>query len=135
MWGEFLDHEWYAEGAPVVVPQDPWRTNPLWAGQTVEMSREILKKMVNKEQMQRIQLRDMAKVHEVAASISEVGLERPLTLVVDRAGWIVLKDGHHRLLATEGMGGYESLPCTLKYSEKIRVASANLSEVLFDLLV
>ncbi len=137
-WGEFIDTEWYREGVIVPTPVDPitldpWRAR--YAGGVVLVPRDILEAVVQPEQLRFCEQGDLTKVYEVRLQISMVGLLEPLELVVDSYGHVILRDGHHRLVATRGWDHFNYLPCVLTRADKIRTNGyGTLDVMLFDLL-
>lgn len=131
-WGEFIDTEWYAEGAPIPLLSDPWRQRPL---NIVMVPRDILEAIVQPERM-RFCDSDHEKLAQVRAELLRDGLREPLELVLDNQGRIILRDGHHRLVVTRAWRHFETLPCIFTRSEQIRVAGfGNLSSLAADLIL
>lgn len=127
-WGEFLDTEWYQEGIVIERPVDPitldpWRTSGRWEGRIFLISRELIEKVAQTERII-FCYGDSDRVRHIREEIFTGGLREPLELVVDLNGRVVLRDGHHRLLATDGLEHFQKLPVIITHSDRIRVDGA-----------
>lgn len=131
---EFLDLEWYYAEPPAPEPRpEPWRHHPL-AGACLLFARDVLMAMAQGPRLALIS-RDGEYLDRLRASLVAEGLKVPLELVIDREGRIVLKDGHHRLLVTEGVEGFETFPARLTRSDTgIAVTCATVFDILSELL-
>lgn len=132
--GEYLDLEWYYEPSPQPEPQpEPWRQHRL-APQCVLVPRQILLSLAQGPRLVEVG-RDWAAIAEIRVQLENEGLREPLELVIDRDGRIVLRDGHHRILATDGMGQFDYLPVLITRSDRgIAVSCTTVYEILPALL-
>lgn len=127
MFVEFLDNEWYdSKRYPRLAPHklDPWRNKCLKSVYLIP--RSILEDIVQVQQYQYCISQDIEKVDLIRQSILEVGLEKPFEIVIDSRGVIILRDGHHRLIATQGLKHFDFIPCTISKSEVIRATGGLL---------
>lgn len=126
MYCEFLDTEWYESERFIRQPgymKDPWKSNKQYKDIFL-VPRIFLETITQKKQYNYCLITDQEKVFEVKRDINENGLRNPLEIVVDSGGSIVLRDGHHRLLATDGIDHFIYLPCFMTQSENIRASGA-----------
>lgn len=130
-WGEFLDHEWYYAA---VMPRvkEPWRRHPM-AVHSFLFPRELISTLAQDERLREVRS-DHERIETIRSSLLQDGLCKPLELVVDAQGRLVLWDGHHRLLASEGISWLARLPAYFTRSESIRVLSQPVADLLEALL-
>lgn len=132
--GEFLDHEWFHPGPaePDPFPQ-PWLDHPE-SSRCFLFPRALLLEMAQGPRLALVS-REVDYLAGLRSSLSTVGLREPLELVIDRAGRIVVREGHHRLLATESLAEFDRLPAYFTQSEGgIAVDSASAYDVLVPML-
>jgi hypothetical protein len=132
MWGEFLDFEWYYDSPGSPPRPEPWRRHRL-AARCFELPRELLEQLAQAPRLAQIS-RDVERLDHVRTSLADVGLREPLEIAVDGAGHIALRDGHHRLVATRTLPGFEHLPAFITPSDGIAVRATNVLAVLEPLL-
>lgn len=134
-WGEFLDHECYYEPAPI--PIDPWTLDP-WRqthADVVLFPRDFIESIVQPEQLRFCLTTDLDRVWELEELIAADGLQEPFVIVLDHSGHVILRDGHHRLVAMRNWSHFDLIPCVIESSEKIRTDGyARMHDVLLDLL-
>lgn len=96
---------------------EPWRTGE-WAGRAGLLDRAVVDAVTNPAE-RRGAARDTLRISIIQQSVREVGYTTPLQINVGRAcGKVVLKDGHHRLIAGENLG-LTVLPVWFKIVERI----------------
>lgn len=139
VWGEYLDTEWYRDQVVVEVPEDPWTADP-WRGQTkfgpmFLVPRDLLHSIAQTERVSWCMDHDHDQLMLVQKDIAERGIEEPLELVIDASGRLILRDGHHRLMATGWHPHFNLLPCYFTHSDRIRASGAQpIGLLLTDLL-
>lgn len=97
------------------------------------MSRELLHEIAQPARLREIGT-DVERLGWLRGLLLTDGLERPLEVTVDVHGRIVLGNGHHRLLCTEGEPGWDFFPVVFVPSDGIRVSNRLLVHVLDRLL-
>lgn len=125
--GEFLDHEWYSSFEPV---PEPWREHR-WAARSFLFTRSFLLDLAQPERLQQVRA-DTEHIAALRHDLSVNGLRRPLEVVIDRAGRVVLRDGHHRLVASAGLPGFTTFPVVFTESDHVRVTARPFIEVAFE---
>ncbi|QBQ74836.1 hypothetical protein [Caudovirales GX15bay] len=131
-YGEFLDYEWYYTPCPVPAVVEPWRSHR-FAGRCFLVPRELLFRVAQQERLTLI-AQDTERLVRVRASLQTDGLRFPLELVIDDGGHIVLRDGHHRLLSSEGLPLFRRLPVYFTRSPGIGVPALRTADLL-ELLI
>lgn len=112
-------------------PRDAWRRGK-FAEQSFLLSLSVLQVLANDRRTAQISM-DVERLAWIEQSLKERGVDQPLVLVVDRAGRLGLKDGHHRVLIASRLG-WSSLPVRLERSDRLRSHGVPAHDVLGDLL-
>ncbi len=112
-------------------PRDAWRRGR-HADTTFEITVTVLGQLANPTRIRDIS-RDVDRLTWVRESMVDRGIDQPLILVVDHAGRVTLRDGHHRYLGAVALG-WVSLPARLEVSERIRSHGIPVHEVLAGLM-
>lgn len=89
-------------------------------------------KIANQERIRKILLEE-DRLKEVMDEIREGKTRTPLVVVVDPAGKIALKDGHHRVLAAKKLK-FKTMPIKVVQSKRIVSHGVHINEVLAELL-
>jgi len=128
-WGEFLDHEWYDNGESA--RPEPWRTHPN-AQRAFLFPRALLEDLAQPDRLREI--RGSARVRLVRDQLLRDGLREPLEFVIDTDGLLALRDGHHRLLASQDLTWCRKMPAFFSRSTRLRVANRRACDLLEQLL-
>lgn len=127
MYCEYLDTEWLRPDRDEVLPThmlDPWRNDPMWADRVALLPRDVVRRTLQRRAVRHCETRDRDKVQLVRREIGKRGLERPLEMLTGRNGLVVLRDGHHRFLATEGIPHFKMIPCYFTATDNVAVDGA-----------
>lgn len=132
-WGsEFLDTECYVQHPPPPidpVTSDPWRIQSRW-GPCIMVRRLYLEGVAQPERIRFCEGEDREKTDLVRAELLAEGLREPLELVI-RLNQIVLRDGHHRLVASRDIPHFDMLPCFITPADAARPLADQLGELIF----
>lgn len=132
MWGEFLDHEWYYRAPPGRQLPEPWRYHPV-APHCFEFDRSLIGLLAQPVRLRTIS-RDTERLGTLRSELLRDGLRTPLEAVADGNGHVVLRDGHHRLLASDGIPAFRAMPVFFSPSAGIRVPSHPIAGLLEAML-
>lgn len=113
---EFLDDEWAHRPVIAPPPGPGWRQGP-WANEVVEVPRVLVARLAQPNRMSDI-VADADHIDNLTASIGSRGFDEPMVVVVDKHGRMLLKDGHHRLVAATRLG-LGRVPIRFREGEKI----------------
>lgn len=101
----------------IAAPVGPgWRRGP-WAGEVVEVPRVLVARLAQPNRMSDIAV-DVDHIDNLTAEIRQRGFDEPLVVVLDKHGRMLLKDGHHRLVAASRLG-LRLVPIRFREGEKI----------------
>lgn len=96
---------------------------------------DLISRLAQQDRLARAEQKEMARVHAIANGISKDGVTRPVVITVDSMGKLILQDGHHLLVAAQGLG-LTHLPCRVQISDgNIKIRAELVSNVLEDLLL
>lgn len=116
-WTEYIDSEWFYEAEPGPPRVEPWESLP----DLYVLPVALLQRIAQHDHLSQLQTASHER-ETVAALVDDIqhnGLQKPLVLIIDRMGYLVLQDGHHRLLAAIEIGR-PTLPVRLKRAERIK---------------
>lgn len=134
MWQEFLDAEWFqSDWVEVSKPVEGW-TIDRYAEETVLLPLSLIKPLAQPNRLNEISLIDKDLLDDIEVSLAERGFDTAMVVVVDDFGRIVLKDGHHRLIAALRLR-LQVVPVRFQRGKKINTTASSLSELLPRLLL
>lgn len=121
-WIEFLDTEWYGWGQVPEGDRDAWKQGR-WAATTVEIHLHLVRQLGQPNRLTEIALTDAELIDEITQSVLERGFDHPMIVVVDKHGRMLLRDGHHRLIAATRLG-IAKVPVRFEQGERIKSPTA-----------
>lgn len=130
MYAEFLElpqhiQPWKPKG------RDGWRRG-MWSNASFEVNLSWLLRLARPERLVEVR-RDRERIDPLIKDIAERGIDCPGLILLDTTGKLVLKDGHHRLVALGELRA-EKMPVRLKPVDKIRLRGEMSEEVARGLL-
>lgn len=117
---EFLDTEWHDRPPFTPKARDAWRIE---YPEAIPLPISLVRKLAQPNRLAEISLNDRDLLDYLTTSIGDRGFDEPMMVVLDDHGRVLLRDGHHRLIAASVLG-LSTVPVVFQQSKKINIATA-----------